>query len=127
MKLPTVTAICAIGKRGQLGLDGHLPWVDKEDLARFKTLTWGGVLICGFKTYVNMPRLKGRVLYVLKDDETPMDAIYRLNHATDLFLIGGGKTFQAFAEAGLIRHWDITKVDYDGPADVWFDPTWLIM
>ena len=127
MKLPTVTAICAIGKCGQLGLNGKLPWYDSDDLKRFKTLTWGGVLICGFNTYVNMPRLKGRTLYVPKDDEMPVETLYRLNHATDLFLIGGGKTFAKFAEAGLIRHWDITKVDYDGPSDVWFDPSWLIM
>ena len=28
--------------------------------------------------------------------------------------------------APLIRHWDINRVPYDGPADRWFDPAWLI-
>jgi len=23
-------------------------------------------------------------------------------------------------------HWDITRLPYDGPADTWFDPKWLV-
>jgi dihydromethanopterin reductase len=23
-------------------------------------------------------------------------------------------------------HWDITRLPYDGPADRWFDPRWLL-
>ena len=28
--------------------------------------------------------------------------------------------------AGLIQHWDITRLPYDGDADRWFDPAWLV-
>jgi dihydromethanopterin reductase len=28
--------------------------------------------------------------------------------------------------APLIRHWDITRLPYDGEADRWFDPKWLV-
>jgi dihydromethanopterin reductase len=28
--------------------------------------------------------------------------------------------------AKYIRHWDITRLPYDGEADRWFNPTWLV-
>ena len=48
-----VRCICAIGLRGQLGLNGHLPWEGNtdplfvEDVTRFFALTMGHVLIAG--------------------------------------------------------------------------------
>ena len=30
------------------------------------------------------------------------------------------------AYAPYIRHWDITRLPYDGEADRWFDPAWLV-
>ena len=29
------------------------------------------------------------------------------------------------AYAHLIRHWDVTRLPYDGEADRYFDPNWL--
>ena len=26
----------------------------------------------------------------------------------------------------VIRHWDITRLPYDGAADRWFDPAWIV-
>jgi dihydromethanopterin reductase len=28
--------------------------------------------------------------------------------------------------APFIRHWDVTRLPYDGDADRWFDPRWLV-
>jgi dihydromethanopterin reductase len=28
--------------------------------------------------------------------------------------------------APLIQHWDITRLPYDGDADRWFNPAWVI-
>jgi dihydromethanopterin reductase len=28
--------------------------------------------------------------------------------------------------ARYIQHWDITRLPYDGEADRWFDPAWLV-
>jgi hypothetical protein len=28
--------------------------------------------------------------------------------------------------APFIRHWDINRLAYDGDADRWFDPAWLV-
>lgn len=36
--------ILAIGKSGQVGLNGELPWHDAEDLAFFKKQTMGAVI-----------------------------------------------------------------------------------
>jgi hypothetical protein len=30
------------------------------------------------------------------------------------------------AYAPFIRHWDINRLPYDGEADRWFDPAWLV-
>ena len=56
-----VRVICAIGKRGQLGLKGKLPWEGnrgaeyKADVERFFALTRGHVLIAGPKTIGSFP------------------------------------------------------------------------
>jgi hypothetical protein len=39
--------------------------------------------------------------------------------------IGGGPTVYA-AYAPFIRHWDINRLPYNGEADRWFDPAWLV-
>ena len=39
--------------------------------------------------------------------------------------IGGGPAVWA-AYAPYIRHWDITRLPFDGDADRWFDPRWLV-
>ena len=40
-------------------------------------------------------------------------------------IIGGGPPVWA-VYAPFIRHWDITRLPYDGEADRWFDPAWLV-
>lgn len=126
--LPTVTAICAIGKSGQLGLDGSIPWYDSADLARFKMLTMGATVICGHNTAQKLPTLYNRSIYVPGRNETPLSTLRAIGVTGDpVYLIGGAKLFAKFAIAGLVRTWDITKIDYDGHADCWFNPNWLII
>jgi len=56
-----VRVICAIGRRGQLGLNGQLPWEGATgpeyiaDVQRFFDLTRGHVLIAGPKTAGAVP------------------------------------------------------------------------
>ena len=42
-----------------------------------------------------------------------------------IVFIGGGPPVYA-AYAAFIRHWDINRLPYDGEADRWFDPAWLV-
>jgi dihydromethanopterin reductase len=41
-----------------------------------------------------------------------------------VFVGGGPPVWKTYAP--FIRHWDITRLPYDGEADRWFDPAWLV-
>ena len=41
-----------------------------------------------------------------------------------VFVGGGPPVWETYAP--FIRHWDITRLPYDGDADRWFDPAWLV-
>ena len=41
-----------------------------------------------------------------------------------VFIGGGPPVWDVYAR--YIEHWDITRLPYDGEADRWFDPAWLV-
>ncbi len=51
-----ITMIAAVSTNGILGVDGHIPWMGKysADMKRFKSLTTGGTIIMGTKTWHSM-------------------------------------------------------------------------
>ena|SRR5712671_5853957 len=59
--MPEVRAMCAIGRRGQLGLNGRMPWEGAKgpeytaDVQRFFELTRGHVILLGPRTYRSVP------------------------------------------------------------------------
>lgn len=123
--------IAAVGKSGQLGLGGKLPWHDPEDLRWFNRLTTDGICIFGAKTYDGLPdsvvmdpkRLCIR--YSFRSGKTPQQAIddaLRGLHNKPVWICGGAKTYKAFLP--LVRATFLTHVDYDGPADVYMPPLW---
>lgn len=127
-----VRAMCAIGERGQMGLDGGLPWegrtepVFKADVERFFTMTEGHVLMAGPRTISTVPdwAAERMTLVELRSHMSPEDTL--ASHAGRRIFIGGGPAvWQAYAP--FISVWDITRLPYDGPADTWFDPAWLTM
>jgi dihydrofolate reductase len=62
----TVTLVAAIAANGVIGRDGGLPWSPTGDLALFKQLTMGHVLVMGRRTYDSIGRpLPGRTTVVL--------------------------------------------------------------
>ncbi len=66
--------IAAIGQRGELGLNGHLPWNHPEDLQFFKDTTKGCPLIMGRKTFESLPGvLKGRPHLILSTQPLSFD------------------------------------------------------
>ena len=128
---PDVRAICAIGRRGQLGLAGRMPWegergrVYRDDVARFFEITRGHVLLAGPRTAASVPdfaRIDRRV-EVIRSHDAPRDVLAR--HGGRIVFVGGGPAVWA-AYAPYIRHWDITRLPFDGDADRWFDPRWLV-
>lgn len=128
--MPDVRAMCAIGRRGQLGLGGQMPWEGEEgpeyvaDVQRFFDLTRGHVLMAGPRTCGSVPDFArgDRTIVVIRSIDDPEGMIARFPGR--VIYIGGGPPVWA-AYAHLIRHWDITRLPYDGEADRWFDPGWV--
>jgi len=125
-----VRSICAIGQRGQLGLKGHMPWEGRterafiEDVERFFELTRGHVLIAGPTTIRAVPdwARAGRTVVMIRSSESPEDVLSRFPDRV-VYVGGGPAVWDAYAP--FIRHWDITRLPYDGDADRWFNPAWL--
>jgi dihydromethanopterin reductase len=126
-----VRAMCAIGQRGQLGPKGRLPWEGAKgpeyvaDVRRFWDMTRGHVLLAGPRTTSSIPRFAHaeRTIVEIRSSTPPAEALGRFPGR--VIYIGGGPAVWA-AYAPLIRHWDITRLPYDGEADRWFDPAWLL-
>lgn len=129
--IPTVRCICAIGASGQLGLRGALPWEGHQgrefidDVARFFEVTRGHVLIAGPKTIASVPdfAFRDRTIAVIRSHEKPTEVLIR--YPGRIVFVGGGPALWD-VYAPFIQHWDITKLPYDGPADRWFKPEWLV-
>lgn len=126
-----VRAMCAIGERGQLGLNGHLPWEgDKRpaflaDVARFFDMTRGHVLLAGPRTVAAIPDFArtDRTIVAIRSGDDPQSMIDRFADRA-IYIGGGPAVWEVYAP--FIVHWDITRLPYDGDADRWFDPTWVI-
>ena len=130
MHQAVVRVICAIGRSGQMGLEGHLPWEGnrspeyKADVARFFEITRGHVLAAGPKTIGSVPEFARphRDLFVLRSSMDPETTLKRFSGRV-VFIGGGPAIWDAYAR--FVSHWDITRLPYDGPADRWFNPNWL--
>ncbi|WP_407052053.1 dihydrofolate reductase [Methyloraptor flagellatus] len=126
-----VRSICAIGKRGQLGLHGVLPWEGNTDpdfvadVARFFDITRGHVIVTGPRTYASFPKwaFLDRTIVEIRSHMTPEQVLAPF-HDRVVYIGGGPSVWTAYAH--LIRHWDINRLPYDGDADTWFDPAWLV-
>lgn len=125
-----VRAMCAIGRRGQLGLEGRLPWEGERgpeyraDVERFWAATRGHVLLAGPATCRSIPDFAHgeRTIVELRSGMAPAAVLARFPGRT-VFVGGGPPVWAAWAPR--IGHWDVTRLPYDGPADRWFDPAWL--
>jgi dihydrofolate reductase len=124
-----IICMAAIGKSGQIGLDGKLPWPrEKGDLPWFREQTMGGVLIMGVRTISSLPKwfdLGNRILItdycVGANEDSPENAMYRIargHPGRTVFVCGGAKTYRKWATVA--TRIVLTRVDYDGPADTWF-------
>jgi dihydromethanopterin reductase len=123
--------MCAIGLRGQLGLNGKLPWDGASgpefiaDVARFFDATRGHVLISGPRTRASIPEFayRDRTIVEIRSSMAPKDVLARFPDRV-VYVGGGPAVWTAYAP--YIQHWDITRLPYDGPADRYFDPAWIV-
>jgi dihydromethanopterin reductase len=125
-----VRVICAIGKHGQLGLNGRLPWEGnpgvayRADVQRFFALTKGHVVIAGPRTFASFPvwARRDRMVMEIHASDDPRKILEKYPDRI-VFVGGGPPVWKAYAP--LISHWDVTRLPYDGEADRYFDPSWL--
>lgn len=102
-----IAHLVAAAENNVIGNGGKLPWHLPNDLKYFKSLTWGGVVIMGRKTYesVNKP-LPGRLNIVITTNlDWKAEGVVRcssideaIQYARDeqfkeIFVIGGGEIF----------------------------------
>ena len=115
MRETVVKVICAVGRSGQLGLDGRMPWEGDKgpeyvaDVARFFEITRGHVLMAGPRTIASVPEFArtDRELVVLRSSMDPEETVKRF--AGRVVFIGGGPPVWS-AYARFVSHWDITRL-----------------
>ena len=124
-RLPNrATIVAAVGKNGQIGLEGKVPWRVPGDLAHFRALTIGGTVLVGRKTFESMGPLKGRKVVVVSSGTVPgADAVVTdpFSHTLPkdgVFVCGGSEIYRAYLSAA--DRMVLSRVDYDGPADAFF-------
>lgn len=117
-----IIGIVAIAKNYAIGKDGKLPWHYSADLKFFKQTTTGHAVVMGANTWRSIGKpLPNRLNVVLSRsgmiDVTPdvmrlgtRDEVVELSKLLnkDIFIIGGAKTYAAFAD--LIDRWIVTEV-----------------
>jgi dihydromethanopterin reductase len=84
------------------------------------------VLLAGPRTIGSLPEFArtDRTVGVIRSGERPEDVFLRYPGRV-IFIGGGPPVWDAYAR--FISHWDITRLPYDGDADRWFNPEWLVM
>jgi dihydrofolate reductase len=133
-----IIGIVAISENNAIGRGGKLPWHYPADLRFFKETTIGNAVVMGANTWraIGKP-LPGRLNIVLSrsgnvDIYTDVirlgskDEVVVLSQylKCDVFIIGGAKTYEAFAD--VIDRWIVTRVPTDvSDADTFMPPDFL--
>lgn len=123
-----ISLIAAVGRSGQIGLNGALPWSDPEDLEWFQRMTKDGVLVAGPKTMNTIKHLDkthGRTLLTDGPDVTAawLNVVARRVGSHDVWIVGGAATYRKWIDR--VDRLYVSRVDYDGDADAWMpDLVW---
>src|SRR6187551_1165948 len=117
-----IIGIVAIDRNFAIGKDGKLPWHYSADLKFFKQTTTGHAIVMGWNTWESIGKplpnrlnivltRKGEIeghpdVRVMRSKDEVLELAATLN--TDVFIIGGSQTFEAFADE--IEKWYVTEV-----------------
>ncbi len=123
-------AIAAMAENRVIGDAGHLPWHLPEDFRWFKSVTLGGTLVMGRKTFESIGRtLPGRTTVVLSRRRpsggdvihvSSLDDLDRLDLPQPVFLCGGAELYRtALPRCSELL---LTRVKRMAEGDVFFPP-----
>lgn len=127
-----VRLIAAVGRQGQLGLNGQMPWQGfegapfRDDLRRFREQTTGGLVLVGHNTAQTVRHLQdthGRRFLLDEPARTVPSLLSQLGHiypGRTLWVAGGAKTYARWMP--FVTAFDVTVLPYDGPADTFMPP-----
>lgn len=120
-----ISAILAIGKDNEVGLNGGLPWHSKADLQHFKSITSGHCVLMGYNTYKSIGKpLPNRINIVISKSRETLEgcSVFNTiengidfaitNNETELFIIGGASIYKYCAEKYLINRIYLTTMVY---------------
>ena len=95
-----IEVILACTPKYGIGLNGSIPWRDRDELALFKSKTMGSVVISGRKTAEYLPCLEGREMLtlskngVLDNIQTAIQHSLKTFPTKKIFIIGQMGYFQ---------------------------------
>ncbi len=120
-----ISAILAIGKDNEVGLNGGLPWKSKEDLIHFKRITKNHCVLMGLNTYNSIGKpLPDRTNIVISFEKQDLNGcknfqtieegieFARKNGESELFIIGGASIYKYCAENNLIDRVYLSVMHY---------------
>jgi dihydrofolate reductase len=121
-------AIVARSKNGVIGLDGGLPWRCKGDLQFFKRTTMDRKIVVGRTTFVGLPPLKGREIFVLtRNPNARLEGAVAISDSADVpadaIVCGGASIYDL-----MIPRCDqllLTTIKKEVEGDTFFNPRWL--
>ena len=132
-----IALIVAVSRNGVIGHEGRIPWHLPEDLARFKKLTTGNVLVMGRLTYDSIGRpLPGRRTIIvtsiplayeglyptLSAAKTILQALRMASPTEDVFIAGGARLYTEALSIGCVERVYLTEVHRDVEGDVRYQP-----
>ncbi len=116
-----ISLVVAHDEHRLIGIDGDLPWRLPNDLAHFKRLTLGKIVLMGRKTWESLPKrpLPERENWVLSRDASftaagatvfsTLDATLKAAEGRELVVIGGAELFARTLPLAQTIH--LTEVD----------------
>ena len=128
-----VSMILAVGNNEQIGLNNSVPWQLNDDMKFFKNITTNHVVIFGRKTIDSIGHaLPNRINIVITTNKkfnldgclvyhSVEDALKNFCNENELFICGGAEIYNYCLKNKLINKVYITKVNYSGIADTYFD------
>jgi dihydrofolate reductase len=128
--MKNISLIAAVSDNNVIGKDNRMPWHLPADMKWFKSLTTGGDVIMGKKTYYSLPvrPLPGRRNLIMSHDPAVIDgcvmassvedALSRMNPEKENFIIGGGSIYRQFMP--LANRLYITRVFHSFDGDTFF-------